>query len=187
MTSDDRERNLQSVLYYILDIVPERDLSLEGVEFLPKFFDATNLVPEKWRIQLIFMQLAKFEYHTDKAARSSVRRLLCDFKHELSPAVRVFASDLIDLPPIKKPKKNTTLARDILIIMALIILKEIGTDPTMNEATQSDDPSGSKVVFDYLKNVRELRFPKNEKTIESIWSDRPNRFKQIGLGEFVLD
>mgnify|MGYP000073653742 CR=1 FL=1 len=182
-----RTKNLKSNLYQILNIVPERDVLIELEGLSPEFFEATNLDPQKWQFELVFMQLAKYEYHFGKAARYAVRTMLCDFDCTLTPAVRVFASDLLDLAPITAPKENTTLVRDILIIMALRILKELGHNPTRNEASKGDHLSGSQIVFEYLCIERKFTFAENATTISRIWSNRRKRFEAIDLDGSLLD
>lgn len=182
-----REKNLRAHLNVILDIIPEKDVHLEGLEFSRAFFMVGQTSDPPSPVNLVFMQLAKFEYHFNNAARDAVRRMLCDFDYELPHSMRVFASDLIDIAPIKASKKNTTMARDVLIIMALLILRELGHNPTKNEATDSEKRSGAEIIFEHLRSKRDLRFSENAKNIEGIWSDRYKRLEKLGLSELLFD
>jgi hypothetical protein len=153
---------------------------MEVTQVPERFFDFTE--QENWSLQLVIMQLSKHDYQLNKVFRHELAKRLQDFDQQVSPAIRVFISDLIQVAPITKANKKATLVRDVLIIWALMILKILGTKPTINEATieatQGEKISGSQLVFEAL-HERQIGFADSAKTIEKIWERRYKRFQQI--------
>ena len=180
--STDREKHLQRNLKFLLAVIPNKDAELEFDEVSADFFD--RIEDYVGEIELIFMQLGKVNGQLNRAFRSGAARLLQDKSKTLNMATRVFISDLVREPPISRINKQSTLVRDVLIIWALMILKEMGRKPTANEATR-DGSSGSQALFEHLVTVRNLTFADSKTTIEKRWSERRACFERIGLSHLI--
>lgn len=178
-----REYHLKRSLEFLLSVIPNKDAELEFDEFSAGFFD--RLESHVGEVELILMQLGKQNQQLNQSFRCGAARLLQDNSKNLNMATRVFISDLVREPPVSRVNKQSTLVRDVLIIWALMILKEMGRNPTANDAIR-DGSSGSQYIFEHLVTVRKLTFADSKTTIEKRWSKRQACFDKIGLSHLIV-
>jgi hypothetical protein len=140
----------------------------------------------KWQFELIVCQIAKNEFHFSNAMREAICHRLQDFDRPPNKATLILASDLISTPHIQKPNKTSVLARDVLIVVCLALLQELGYKLTRGETTQADGISASQYVFEYLVS-KDLTFADSARTIEQIWTRRHDKWRKIGFDECPFD
>lgn len=139
---------------------------------------------------LVLMRLSKFDQGLDRSMREMARRLLLNFEIELPKSTRVQISDLLTTGPSAKNDGRSALARDILTIVALLILKEIGHNPTKGEKQKienrgNDSVSGAQFVFEYLvQNRPEEEIFDQVRTIEKVWQMRNEKWRKLGFSSF---
>jgi hypothetical protein len=163
---------------WIFDVMAERDADFEFQRFPPSVLNFS--ANDQSGVHLVFMQVSKQNAKLNEAFRHAAKTLLMDEDLKLQMPAKAFISDLIDMPPVTNENRKSTLFRDILIIWAIAILREMGFRPTKNETTMSDEASACEAVFAVLQN-RNMKFANQVETINKIWSKRRARFLKIGL------
>jgi len=170
-------------LKILLNIIPNKDADIELGDVPLSFFSIKQ--DENYSIQLVFMQLAKKNSQFNLAFRSALRGILVDEAQTLTLPTRIFISDLLAVAPIQKRDWRLTLVRDVLIIWAIMILKEAGYTPTRNKNHQGDILTGCQIVYEYLISERDLDFFDMVETIHSIWDNRERRFRTLELDHLL--
>lgn len=95
---------MHDALNWAVSNVANKDFQMEVTQVPERFFDFTE--QENWSLQLVIMQLSKHDYQLNEVFRHELAKRLQDFDQQLSPAIRVFISDLLQVAPISKPNKK---------------------------------------------------------------------------------